>query len=207
MQRIQFCGLTIDLTQPKQFTTFLKRGFSGVCHSFIAACFPRSSVDTSLTGCFLCLTSAFLHSLPQCGDVLTRLLQFRPWPLPRPPERIWATDAAPHGYLVAVDQWDLPVFQVHAPCLHIYALELLAVAMAVANAPGHAAIAVDNKAVIGAFRRSHWPSHILLSASMLMAWKDISMFYIRTCYNPVDRFTRRGRSASALGPQPISSDH
>jgi hypothetical protein len=131
------------------------------------------------------LTAAVRRLVASRPDVLNS----GPWPLPRPPEHLLATDAS-EEWLAAVDGRGFPMFIQPAPVAHIYHLEMLALFMAVILAPPHSAIGVDNQAVIGSLRRSQYASRLVVWLSWLCAMKDIVTFYIPTDCNPAKTYTR-----------------
>lgn len=76
------------------------------------------------------LTAAVRRLVAKRPDVVWRLLDSGPWPLPRPPEQFMAIDAS-EEWLAAVDGRGTQVFILPAPGGHISFLEMLALFLAV----------------------------------------------------------------------------
>ena len=121
---------------------------------------------------------------------LWNLLRSGPWPLPRPPERMWACDAT-LSCLAAVNHLDQPVFVVQGEWDTIYAAESTALWLAINKAPVATAIFCDNQAAIGALRRTRVKSWRILQSSWLVLHKNLKVNYIHMSMNPADRWTHR----------------
>ena len=121
--------------------------------------------------------------------MLIKILESGPWPLPRPPERVWATDASAE-FLTVVAPTQL-VFKGPAFAKTIFENELLALFVAAFFAPMNTLIMCDNTAVIGATaRRSSRPSWISIATTILRAKKNLQYLYIPSKLNPADHPSR-----------------
>ena len=103
---------------------------------------------------------------------LWRLLRSGPWPLPRPPDRLWACDATLQT-IAAVDHRAHPLFIRSGTWNHIYLAELMALWATAKLAPVATAIFCDNMAVVGAMRRTRVKSFKLLETSWLVLHKNL----------------------------------
>ena len=140
---------------------------------------------------------------------LLRILESGPWPLPRPPERIWATDAS--DLAVAVVAPTQLIYKGDAFGNHIFENELLALFVAAFFAPNNTAILCDNTAVIGATsHRSSRPPLLAIATAVLRAKKNLCFWYIPSCLNPADHPSRciEGPcSQQVCGSKPAVSVH
>lgn len=116
---------------------------------------------------------------------LIGLLSSGPWPLPRPPSHMFASDATPTR-IAAVDQLGRPLFAKDIAALPIYFAEMIALWKTARLAPVGAAIFCDNLAVLGATRRSAVRSPLVLALSLIRVQRALTFIYIPSLCNPVD---------------------
>ena len=135
------------------------------------------------------LSSVSRLLLQNHASILVKILESGPWPLPRPPEQVWATDASTK-YIAVVAPSQL-IYKGPAFASNIFENELLALFVAAFFAPPRTMVLCDNTAVIGATaRRSSRPSVINTATTILRARKDLRFMYIPSCYNPADHPSR-----------------
>jgi hypothetical protein len=187
---LRFCGLLLDTT-----SMHYEVGHTHLAH-IRRLLFSQHRLHPSVLGYIsywlyaVHLTAAVRRLVSSRPDLVWKLLSSGPWPLPRPPERLWATDAS-LDWMAAVDHLARPIFMLPAPAgKHIYQLEMVALYVAALVAPPHTAVFVDNTAVIGALRRSSHVSSLLIWLSLLRARKDLVVVYIPSAMNPADIYTR-----------------
>ena len=130
------------------------------------------------------LTSGFRILLGKAPRRLLSILDSAPWPLPRPPQRFWASDASSIAMAV-VDQRANVVWARAAPeSWHIYKSELFALCVAIALAPPATAVATDSAALYFGPKRSSRASRLLLGTSVTALKKNIRVFWVPSKCNP-----------------------
>jgi hypothetical protein len=134
-------------------------------------------------------SSGLRHMIGTHHHALWRLLSSGPWPLPRPPERLWASDASGMT-IAAVDHLDRPLFVRIGPMAHIHYRELAALWLTAVLAPKYTAIFCDNLAVVHSMRRSKKTCVLTFLTSHLIVTKALSVVHIASTHNPADRWTR-----------------
>ena len=169
VQKLTFCGIVIDL---KGQTFALSIAIKNKLHSALQQDRPPDSKGAGLVAYALYtvgFTSAFRFCWwnPSAHFLLHTLLMGGPWPLPRPPERLWASDATPSSIAVVDGRAQVVVAKAITP-VNIYIAELRAFLEATRRVPPHSAIGCDNTAVLGALRRSCFSTPMLFLASWLI---------------------------------------
>ena len=129
---------------------------------------------------------------------LARLINAGPWPLPRPPERLWASDATTKCIAV-VEQHGHPV-EIKRVAGLIYDTELFALWRATELAPPNTAIFVDNQAVLGSLRHTRASRMLTFLTSFNKVIKNLHIAYIKSEHNPADWYTRHPPSDVQAAP-------
>ena len=135
----------------------------------------------------VCFRTILRHAFlaPKLLRELVSILKSGLWPLPRPPETVWACDASSTGIAV-VSQSQL-IYKGLAVAVHIFENELLALLIAAFYAPPRTLILCDNQAVIGATTHaSSRPSTICAVVTILLARKNLTVQYMPSAWNPAD---------------------
>jgi hypothetical protein len=198
-RRIRYCGLILDTTSNTYDIGHTHLWYIRQLIFSIYRLRPEVLGYVSYWLYAIHLTAAIRRLVAKRPDVAWRLLNAGPWPLPRPPQHLFCSDAS-EEWLAAVDGRANPLFCVRAPRAHIYYLEMLALFLLVVLVPPNSAIGVDNQAVIGALRRSRYSTRLLVLLSWLCASKDICIFYIPSAANPADTYTR-ANACRLVSPQ------
>ena len=117
------------------------------------------------------------------------ILQSGPWPLPRPPEQAWASDAT-RTKIAVVDNKGHTQVAWPMTARHIYVNGMRAALWTAMLAPRHIRLFCDNTVVVGATRRSrhYWAATVWLS--WLLVAEDLMIRYIPTNCNPADEPSR-----------------
>ena len=188
-QRLNYCGITLDTaTETFEVSTSRLAFFRQMLKSpnrFSAQAWGYLGFWLYAIG----LSSVSRLLLFQKAVTLVKILESGPWPLPRPPEQVWATDAS--RTWVAVVAPSQCIFKGPAFVQTIFENELLAVFVAAFFAPPRTLILCDNTAVIGATaRRSSRPSALTIATTILRARKDLRLLYIPSELNPADHPSR-----------------
>ena len=188
-QRLTYCGLLLD-TQQSQYAVSTSRlkFFQQLLRT--SARFSKQAWGYLAFWLFALGLSSIARLLNfNCHHALLKILESGPWPLPRPPDRVWATDASSIG--IAVVAPTQLIYKGEAFGEHIFENELLASFLAAFFAPNNTAILCDNTAVIGATtHRSSRPSLLAIATVVLRAKKNLAFWYIPSELNPADHSSR-----------------
>ena len=192
-QQIGYCGLTIN-AKSNSFNVNVRNRNSirkALLSKDTSEATERRVVGLLMYWTFaLGLTTGLRKLLHRHKHKLKALVDSGPWPLPRPPERLWAVDAS-RVAMVVINEKAQPIWRRKTPeRWHIYLAELWALAMAIALAPRHTAIATDATAVFYGLRRSKTANTTLLRASITAIRKNITVFWLPSAKNPADHLSR-----------------
>ena len=164
--KINYCGLTID-------TAMASFEVSMTCMAFFKELLRSPEKFSAQEWGYLAfwlfvlgLSSVTCLLLYHHGHVLLQILESGLWPLPQPPECLWATNTS--GQHIAVTAPTQMIYKGPAINPHIFENELLGLFVTAYFAPCNTMILCDNMAVIGTMaRRSRRPSHLCIATSIL----------------------------------------
>ena len=189
MQLIKYCGLLIN-TQRAQYEVATSRlnFFKEMLRS--PQQFSKQAWGYLAFWIYALGMSSIVRLLNFASHhILISILESGLWPLPRPPERIWASDASKQ-FIAVVAPTQL-IFRGCAFGEHIFENKLLGAFVAAFFGPNSTAILCNNTAVIGATTsKSNWLSAIAIATAILRACKDLKFWYIASKYNPADHPSR-----------------
>lgn len=192
-RQIQFCGLFID--SETEIFNIQNANVSHFIQQFRGLGNRSRRNQQRLLGFLaywlysLGLSSALRSLAYKDSQALSSVLLSGPWPLPRPPQQLYAADAAVPGFRAGISQKSILFCEPTTGT--IYEEELKATLDTAKLAMPHSIICVDNRAVFFGTRRSKQCSKNLIKLSLLCARKDLIILWLPSRMNPADVATRQ----------------